>query len=116
STSERKLHNHMEHSITQWDPSIQSLAKKYNILCAKMADLILSNCAPGNAVAPRKIVMKELFSLDVDNSIWDDIGLMDDDDMAEPPLWLCNEHVRTGIQGILLCDHCDEELLWLEYE
>lgn len=116
SASERKLYNHTEHSITRRDPGIQSLAKKYNDLCAKMESLIQSGRAPVNAVAPRAIVTKELFSLDVDDSIWDDIGLADDDDVAEPPLWLCDEHVRTGIRGILLRDRCDEELHRLKYE
>ncbi|KAE9384610.1 hypothetical protein BT96DRAFT_1007900 [Gymnopus androsaceus JB14] len=36
--------------------------------------------------------------------------------MAEPPLWLCNKHIRTGIKGILLHDCCGEELLQLEYK
>ncbi|KAE9387085.1 hypothetical protein BT96DRAFT_1005472 [Gymnopus androsaceus JB14] len=115
-TSERKLQNHTEHSITRRDPGIQSLAKKYNELCSKMTGLIQSRRAPANAVAPKPIVIKELFSLDVDDSIWDDIGLSDDDDTAEPPLWLCDEHVRTGIRGILLRDRCDEEFLRLKHE
>lgn len=116
SASEQKLQNHMEHSITCRDPGIQSLAKKYNELCSKMTGLIQSRRAPANAVAPKPIVIKELFSLDVDDSIWDDIGLSDDDDTAEPPLWLCDEHVRTGIRGILLRDRCDEEFLCLKHE
>lgn len=81
-----------------------------------MEYLIQTHRAPANALAPRSIVMKELFSLDVDDSIWDDIGLMDEDDVAEPPLWLCDEHVRTGIRGILLRDRCDEELVRLKHE
>ncbi|KAE9395276.1 hypothetical protein BT96DRAFT_942542 [Gymnopus androsaceus JB14] len=115
-SSESKLYNHTEHSITRCDPGIQSLAKKYNDLYAKMESLIQSGCAPVNAVAPRAIVTKELFSLDIDDSIWDDINLADDDNVAELPLWLCNEHIRTGIRGILHCDCCDEELHWLKYE
>lgn len=81
-----------------------------------MDRLIEGKRAPANAMAPRPIVMKELFSLDVDDSIWDDIGLSDDDDTADLPLWLCDEHVRTGIRGILLRDRCDEEFLRLRYE
>lgn len=81
-----------------------------------MDSLIQTHRAPANAVAPRSIVLKELFSLDVDDSIWDDMGLADEDDVAEPPLWLRDEHVRTGIRGILLRDRCDEEMLRLKHE
>lgn len=81
-----------------------------------MDALIKQKRAPVNAVAPRSIVVTELFSLDVDDSIWDDIGLADGDNTTESPLWLCDEHVRTGIRGILLRDRCDEELLRLKYK
>lgn len=54
-----------------------------------MDSLIQTHRAPANAVAPRSIVLKELFSLDVDDSIWDDMGL---------------------------ADRCDEEMLRLKHE
>jgi hypothetical protein len=60
--------------------------------------------------------MDKLFDLDVDDAIWEDIGLSESDGVANVPLWLSDEQVRTGIRGILLRDRCDEELKWLRYE
>jgi hypothetical protein len=60
--------------------------------------------------------MSKLFSLDVDDAIWQDIGLDESGDVDEPPLWLCDEMVRKGIQGVLLRDRCDEEFYFLRRE
>ena len=81
-----------------------------------MEDLIATCRAPANAIAPRPIDVKELFTLDVDDSIWDDHGLTDNDDAENLPLWLSDEQVRIGIHGILLRDRCDEQLLRLKHE
>ncbi|KAJ3713997.1 hypothetical protein DFJ43DRAFT_1134907 [Lentinula guzmanii] len=115
-TSERKLHNHTESTVKWRDPGIESLAKKYNKLCKSMSERVTSGRAPPNAKVPKEIEMKELFTLDVDDSIWDDNGLDDNDDVVNPPLWLADEQVRTGIRGILLRDRADESLSRLRYE
>ncbi|KAJ3764544.1 hypothetical protein FB446DRAFT_601786, partial [Lentinula raphanica] len=114
--SQRKLHRHTEDTVKQRDGGIQSLARNYNKLCERMSERIAKKNAPANAIAPRPIPMKELFSLDVNDAIWDDCGLEGEDNSASPPLWLSDEQVRVGIQGILLCDRCDEELLRLKHE
>lgn len=116
SASERKLHNHTEDSVKRRDGGIQNLAQKFNKLQARMATAIQRRKAPSNAVAPRVIPMDNLFNLDVDDVIWDDIGLSDSDDSTDIPLWLSDDQVRTGIRGILLRDRCDEELGRLKYE
>ncbi|KAJ3830909.1 hypothetical protein F5878DRAFT_516959, partial [Lentinula raphanica] len=67
-------------------------------------------------LSPRTIPTKELFTLDIDDSIWDDIGLANTDDTLQLPPWLADEQVRTGIKGILLRDRCDEELRHLCHE
>ncbi|KAJ3968131.1 hypothetical protein EV361DRAFT_806130, partial [Lentinula raphanica] len=51
-----------------------------------------------------------------DDSIWDDIGLNDDDDSPDAPPWQSDDQVRAGIHGILLRDRCDEEQRRLRYE
>ncbi|KAJ3780116.1 hypothetical protein GGU10DRAFT_279862 [Lentinula aff. detonsa] len=80
-----------------------------------MLELIRQCQAPWNAVAPLPIALKGLFNLDVDDNIWEDIGLNDDDDEGPPP-WLSSERVRKGIKGILLRDRSDEELRRLRHE
>ncbi|KAJ3818040.1 hypothetical protein F5880DRAFT_1492029 [Lentinula raphanica] len=115
-TSEHKLHLHTEDAVKRRDPGIESLARKYNNLCKSMSEMIRLKRAPTNAVAPLPIPAKELFSLDIDDSIWDDIGLGDDDDSPHAPLWQSCDQVRTGIRGILLRDRCDEEQIRLCHE
>ena len=58
---------------------------------------------------PIHIDMEHLFSLDVDDDIWQDIGLTETDNSGDPPLWLCDENVRDGIRAMLEQDRCLEE-------
>ena len=54
--------------------------------------------------------MDNLFKLDVDNDIWQDIGLTDDNDEdLDIPAWLGDEYVRTGIKFLLELDGCIKE-------
>ncbi|KAF9063377.1 hypothetical protein BDP27DRAFT_1232262, partial [Rhodocollybia butyracea] len=71
---------------------------------------------PHHPVAPKQIPMEKLFGLDVDDAIWQDVGLDGDGDTLNPPLWLCDDQVRNGIRSVLLRDRCDEELCRLMNE
>ncbi|KAJ3720488.1 hypothetical protein C8R42DRAFT_696783 [Lentinula raphanica] len=114
--NDRKVRTHTEDAVKRRDPGIQSLARQYNNLCKKMKELVDLRRAPQNALVPQQIPMKELFNLDVDDVIWQDVGLDDTADHENPPAWLTDEDVRSGIKGILLRDRCDEEMKRLEYE
>ena len=85
-------------------------------MCRDMEELIWKHNAPRNAIAPEPIPMKELFALDVDDSIWQDVGLDEDADVGVPPSWLSDDKVRKGIRGILDGDHCNEEIRRLKHE
>ena len=50
-----------------------------------------------------------MFQLDVDNDIWQDVGLEDDSFAHNPPRWLSDENTRTGIRALLERDRCLEE-------
>lgn len=63
---------------------------------------------PVGAVAPTPIPEGGLWKLDVDDAIWQDVGLSDDLDVI-PPLWLKDDNVRTGIRHLLDYDRCCEE-------
>ncbi|KAK7025348.1 hypothetical protein VNI00_016059 [Paramarasmius palmivorus] len=115
-TNEHKADRHLEDAVSKRDPSIQRLAKQYNDLVATMASLIRNNRAPRNAVAPASIDLKSLFSLDVDDAIWDDVGLHDEAEGSAPPPWLSDEAVRSGIRALLERDRCEEEILRLRHE
>ena len=54
--------------------------------------------------------MKGLFSLDVNNDIWEDIGLIDDEFNGDVPPWLGNETVQNGIRLMQDITNCQAEL------
>lgn len=62
--------------------------------------------APQGTIAPTPIPARGLYQLDVDDAIWQDIGLDDD---AAPALWLVDNKVRAGIRAMLQKDRCAEE-------
>lgn len=80
-----------------------------------MGDIISKHRAPRNAVAPSRIAPAGIWALDVDDEIWQDLGLGGDDNQY-PPLWLGSDKMKQGIQGILLRDRADEELRRLRNE
>ncbi|KAJ3739561.1 hypothetical protein DFH05DRAFT_1537978 [Lentinula detonsa] len=98
--SEQRVNDHTQDSVKRRDPTIASLARKYNQYCVELARLIEQRKATRNAVPPKAIDMDKLFSLDVDDDIWLDIGLGYDNnndnnnDNTAPPLWLSNEKIR----------------------
>ncbi|KAF9233092.1 hypothetical protein BU15DRAFT_66899 [Melanogaster broomeanus] len=57
---------------------------------------------------PLPIARDGLFKLDVDDDIWQDVGL-DERFQQGPPGWLSDEKVRLGIQSLLEVEHCEEE-------
>jgi hypothetical protein len=112
---EKKLHNHAEKQLKRKEPGIIQLTKTYNELCSKMVTLINRHLAPRGAVAPEPIKKDGLFQLDVDDSIWQDIGL-EDDGMLSIPKWLGDENVRQGIRSLLELDRCLEEEICISKE
>lgn len=109
---EHRINEHTQDSVKRRNPTLQSLANKYNKLCVDMEHLIAQQKAPANAVAPPKIEMEGLFVLDVDDDIWLDVGLGYEDDLpngGQPPLWLSSDRVRAGIRCLLERDRCEEE-------
>ena len=59
--------------------------------------------------------MDGLFNLDVDDEIWQDIGL-EEADSAAPPRWRSDDTVRAGIKALLELDRCREEEQCLLHE
>ncbi|KAI5998950.1 hypothetical protein F5J12DRAFT_784793 [Pisolithus orientalis] len=77
--------------------------------------LIHQGKAPQGAIAPILIQRDGLFKLDVDDDIWQDIGL-EDDSVGLPPAWLADERVHLGIRSLLELKRCEEEERRLLYE
>jgi hypothetical protein len=79
--------------------------------------MIKKKKAPRGAISPLAIEMDNLFKLDVDDDIWQDIGLTDDlDDLFDIPDWLGNDQVHGGIKVLLEYDHCVEEMQRIKHE
>ncbi|KAJ7796379.1 hypothetical protein B0H14DRAFT_3494859 [Mycena olivaceomarginata] len=108
--NDSKLHAHTASAVKRREPTITKLANEYNKLCNEVSKLIREGKAPRGSIAPLPIPAKGLWKLDVDDVIFQDVGLDDGDDTSdEPPLWLCNEQVRAGIKALLELDRCEEE-------
>ncbi|KZP19916.1 hypothetical protein FIBSPDRAFT_911217 [Athelia psychrophila] len=107
--NESKHKKHIAGAMARREPTVQKLSQKYNELCRSMAHLIATGQAPQGAVAPEIIPPGGLWKLDVDDTIWQDIGLDEDEYDGKPPLWLRDEKVRSGIRNMLDHDRCIEE-------
>ncbi|KAK7008483.1 hypothetical protein R3P38DRAFT_3324595 [Favolaschia claudopus] len=107
--TEHKLKIHIEDAVARRDPGIQTLVRQYNSLCKDMNKLVKERKAPKNSIPPAPIDPKAIWGLDVDDEIWQDVGLDDADEEAEPPLWLKDDTVRSGIKAMLVLDRCEEE-------
>lgn len=70
--------------------------------------MVKRKVAPAGAVVPELIAPGTLWTLDVDDAVWQDIGLEDPEDPT-PPLWLRDEKVRAGIRSLLDYDRTVEE-------
>lgn len=75
-----------------------------------MHNLVKKKKAPAGAVCPQPIPDGGLWKLDIDDDIWQDVGL-DEGDSADhtPAPWLKDEDTRTGIRHMLKYDRAIEE-------
>ena len=60
--------------------------------------------------------MDKLWELDIDDGIWQNLGLSEADDLEQPPAWMSDESTRKGIRALLDRDRSDEELMRLQHE
>ncbi|KAK6967060.1 hypothetical protein R3P38DRAFT_2589614 [Favolaschia claudopus] len=106
--SDTKLHAHTESAVKRREPTISKLAAQYNKACQRIAKLIRDGKAPPNARAPPEIPPGGLWKLDVDDVIFQDVELDQDEDAGPPPPWLADDKVREGIKALLERDRCEE--------
>ncbi|KAJ7733445.1 hypothetical protein B0H16DRAFT_1732258 [Mycena metata] len=110
--NDAKLHSHTEAAVKRREPTIARTCAEYNKICAQLQKLIDNRQAPRNAIAPLPIPSKGLWKLDVDDVIFQNVSLderVDGEADNNPPLWLSDERVRTGIKAMLELDRCNEE-------
>ncbi|KAF7970090.1 hypothetical protein HWV62_25014 [Athelia sp. TMB] len=110
--NDSKADSQVQDALKRRAPAIQRLAKTYNSLCDSLSGMLRQRNrgqVPPGAVAPEKSPEGGLWALDVDDSIWQDVGL---DELSEgaPPPWLSDEDTRAGIRAMLNYDRaCEEE-------
>jgi hypothetical protein len=107
SVLDKKLDTQMEGAVKRREPGITQLARSYNDLCQQLRTLSNQGKAPRNTVLPQPVKIKGLFDLDVDDEIWQEIGLDEED--VSVPAWLGDQNVRNGIKLCLEFDRCVEE-------
>ena len=110
-----KLHQNAETSLNRRAPTLSKLARTYNNLCQQLETLQQQRKAPPGAIIPEQIEPAEIFSLDVDDAIWQDVGLDEEHD-GPVPQWLGDNNVRAGIKALLELDRCLEEEIRLRKE
>ncbi|KAG6807169.1 hypothetical protein H0H92_008557 [Tricholoma furcatifolium] len=115
-SNDQKLNEHVASTVKRREPGISALAALYNRLCDNLERFIHERKAPQGARCPQKIKTKGLFALNVDDEIWQDIGLDDDTPQGQPPPWLSDTNVREGIVALLERDRCLEEMNRLKHE
>ncbi|KAJ7868928.1 hypothetical protein B0H14DRAFT_2728412 [Mycena olivaceomarginata] len=114
--SEHKLRSHTEAAVKRRQPKINNLVREYNKICDAIGVEIREHRAPARTIPPERIDMRTLYALDVDDAIWQDVGLEDDEDRGVPPLWLSDDLVRSGIRAMLQIERADEEDAMLRKE
>ncbi|KAJ7833841.1 hypothetical protein B0H14DRAFT_2364053, partial [Mycena olivaceomarginata] len=92
--SEHKLRSHTEAAVKRRQPKINNLVREYNKICDAIGVEIREHRAPACTIPPEHIDMRMLYALDVDDAIWQDVGLEDDEDRGradEEDAMLCKE-------------------------
>ena len=105
---EKKRNDHTSDAIKKREPTIQKLINLYNDECKTIEQLISRRKAPKDSIAPEPLPKKGIFQLDVDDAIWRELGLNDDETTARPR-WLLDPKVRDGIRAMLKKDRCAED-------
>ncbi|KAI6040545.1 hypothetical protein EDC04DRAFT_2867542 [Pisolithus marmoratus] len=103
--STKRLSADVHSSFKHHEPTIVKLVSTYNKWCDDIHSMVQLGKVPHHAIPPPYISHDTIFSLDVDDEIWNDIGL----DEGTLPCWLADETVRQGIRLQLEVDHCNEE-------
>ncbi|KAF8149681.1 hypothetical protein K438DRAFT_1910421 [Mycena galopus ATCC 62051] len=99
--------SHAGEAIKRREGSMLTQVKPYNKLCGEISTLIAAKKAPKHSVAPKPMPLKGLYQLDVDDEIWQEVGLNDAEDRPAP--WITDDNVRSGIRAMLQRDRCQEE-------
>lgn len=106
------MESHALQQTKKRSAAVHRLRTQYNHGCEELVRIIASRVGiPANARAPVPIPIQGFWELEVDDAIWNDIGLdpFNPNETTTSPDWLCNEDVRSGIRAMLDISRCEEE-------
>src|SRR5260370_21859738 len=95
---EKNIRSHTESSVKRHEPMILKLTSSYNDLCHQLTGLLASSQALPGSAAPQPIQCDGLFKLNVDDDIWQDVEL-DDEDAGRIPRILADQEGCSEIQA-----------------
>ena len=109
--TDQKLGAHVLQASKTRDPGFRALVRKYNAQRDDMKKIIARQKDGAHRILPAKIEIEGLFKLDVDNEIWQQTGLDDNDGLVGDtvPDWMKDEQTCKEICARLLLDCCLEE-------
>jgi hypothetical protein len=109
-----KLYTHTKDSINRRDTGVKALINAFNRQVDTMKQLQISIPRYRLLPIPRKLDAKKIFQIDVFSTLWEDNGLLSNDDGEQR--WRTDEKTRVGIQHLLELDRCKEEEERLKWE
>ncbi|KIJ30222.1 hypothetical protein M422DRAFT_187417, partial [Sphaerobolus stellatus SS14] len=106
--SRDKDHSQTKNLLKRGHKAVGKLVNDFNRVVDKMKALKRKGHAPAVVRLPVRLETKKIFRLNIDDNIWDEDGLLDDEGQ-EPPGWLANQRIRDAIPALLECDRITEE-------
>jgi hypothetical protein len=104
---------HTKDSINRRDTGIKTLVTSFNRQVDTMKHLQASIPRYRLLPIPAKLDVKKIFRIDVFSTLWEDGGLLSNDDEER---WRTDDRIRIGIQHLLELDRCKEENERLKWE
>jgi hypothetical protein len=105
---------HTKGLINRRDTGIKTLVNSFNRQIDAMTRLQGGIPRYRLLPIPAKLDAKKIFQIDVFSTLWEDNGLLSNDDGEQR--WRTDERTRVGIQYLLELDRCKEEKERLEWE
>lgn len=109
-----QIKKHTEDSIARRVPGIKQLAARYNSICNRLQNHCHRKYYPALAL-PAPLDIDQLFNTNANPEMWLETGL-DPEDLTEPPQYLYDEAVKSGISAMLMKDRAEEEKHRLQSE
>jgi hypothetical protein len=111
----RKLTEHAKASAKKREPGLKKLVEKYNKGCKELVAQIKKRKFPVGGRALNEINMDHIWELDVDDPIWQDVEVQDDEEFSIPD-WIGDELTCQAICNRVENQCCEEELLRIQIE